>query len=163
MESAGPPTQRSAEVDNTKARPEGRQGGRPCVMSSHRPADEIRATSVTGYAVTNPATGEVVKEYPTATDAEIQAAIAAPRRLRGLGAHDDRRRAGRAGPTGGGAAHRAQGRTRRDHRRARWASRWRTPSARSSTAPRSTSTTPTTPRICWPTSRSSCSTERATR
>ena len=29
------------------------------------------------YAVTNPATGEVVKEYPTATDAEIQTAIAA--------------------------------------------------------------------------------------
>jgi succinate-semialdehyde dehydrogenase/glutarate-semialdehyde dehydrogenase len=31
---------------------------------------------VTDYAVTNPATGEVVKEYPTATDAEVQAAIA---------------------------------------------------------------------------------------
>lgn len=28
------------------------------------------------YAVTNPATGEVVKEYPTATDAEIQDALA---------------------------------------------------------------------------------------
>ena len=37
----------------------------------------MRATSVTDYAVTNPATGEVVKEYATATDAEIQAAIAA--------------------------------------------------------------------------------------
>ena len=33
--------------------------------------------SVTGYAVTNPATGEVVKEYATATDGEIEAAIAA--------------------------------------------------------------------------------------
>ena len=32
---------------------------------------------MTDYAVTNPATGEVVKEYATATDAEIQAAIAA--------------------------------------------------------------------------------------
>ena len=32
---------------------------------------------MTDYAVTNPATGEVVKEYPTATDAEIEAAIAA--------------------------------------------------------------------------------------
>jgi len=29
------------------------------------------------YAVTNPATGEVVREYPTATDAQIEAAIAA--------------------------------------------------------------------------------------
>lgn len=29
------------------------------------------------YAVTDPATGEVVEEYPTATDAEVQAAIAA--------------------------------------------------------------------------------------
>ena len=28
------------------------------------------------YAVTNPATGEVVKEYPTATDADIEAAVA---------------------------------------------------------------------------------------
>lgn len=28
------------------------------------------------YAVTNPATGEVVKEYPTATDADIEAALA---------------------------------------------------------------------------------------
>src|SRR6478736_8355850 len=37
----------------------------------------MRATRVTDYAVTNPATGEVVKEYATATDAEIQAAIAA--------------------------------------------------------------------------------------
>jgi succinate-semialdehyde dehydrogenase/glutarate-semialdehyde dehydrogenase len=37
----------------------------------------MRATSVTDYAVTNPATGEVVKEYATATDPEIQAAIAA--------------------------------------------------------------------------------------
>jgi succinate-semialdehyde dehydrogenase/glutarate-semialdehyde dehydrogenase len=43
------------------------------------------ATSVIDYAVTNPATGEVVKEYATATDAEIQA----------------------AGPAGRGAAHRA--------------------------------------------------------
>jgi succinate-semialdehyde dehydrogenase/glutarate-semialdehyde dehydrogenase len=32
---------------------------------------------VTEYAVTDPATGEVVKNYPTATDAEIQAAISA--------------------------------------------------------------------------------------
>jgi succinate-semialdehyde dehydrogenase / glutarate-semialdehyde dehydrogenase len=32
---------------------------------------------MTDYAVTNPATGEVVKEYPTATDAEIQTAISA--------------------------------------------------------------------------------------
>jgi succinate-semialdehyde dehydrogenase/glutarate-semialdehyde dehydrogenase len=31
---------------------------------------------MTDYAVTDPATGEVVKEYPTATDAEVQAAIA---------------------------------------------------------------------------------------
>ena len=32
---------------------------------------------MTNYAVTDPATGEVLKEYATATDAEIQAAIAA--------------------------------------------------------------------------------------
>ena len=32
---------------------------------------------MTVYAVTNPATGEVLREYPTAADAEIQAAIAA--------------------------------------------------------------------------------------
>src|SRR6476659_1257063 len=47
------------------------------VISHHRPIDEMRATRVTDYAVTNPATGEVVKEYATATDAEIQAATAA--------------------------------------------------------------------------------------
>ena len=29
------------------------------------------------YAVTNPATGEVVKEYPTATDADVESAVAA--------------------------------------------------------------------------------------
>jgi succinate-semialdehyde dehydrogenase/glutarate-semialdehyde dehydrogenase len=28
------------------------------------------------YAVTNPATGETVKAYPTATDTEIQSAVA---------------------------------------------------------------------------------------
>ena len=32
------------------------------VISHHRPIDEMRATRVTDYAVTNPATGEVVKE-----------------------------------------------------------------------------------------------------
>ena len=28
------------------------------------------------YAVTNPATGEVVQEYPTATDADVESAVA---------------------------------------------------------------------------------------
>ena len=32
---------------------------------------------MTDYAVTNPATGEVLATYPTATDAEVQAALAA--------------------------------------------------------------------------------------
>jgi succinate-semialdehyde dehydrogenase/glutarate-semialdehyde dehydrogenase len=36
----------------------------------------VRKTIVADYAVTNPATGEVVNEYPTATDAEIEAAVA---------------------------------------------------------------------------------------
>ena len=30
------------------------------------------------YAVVNPATGETIKEYPTATAAEIEAALASP-------------------------------------------------------------------------------------
>ena len=30
---------------------------------------------MTDYAVTNPATGEVLATYPTATDAEVQAAL----------------------------------------------------------------------------------------
>ena len=29
------------------------------------------------YAVVDPATGELVREYPTATDAEVRAAVAA--------------------------------------------------------------------------------------
>src|SRR6185312_1891408 len=33
--------------------------------------------STSMYAVTDPSTGEVVKEYPTATDKDIEAAIAA--------------------------------------------------------------------------------------
>src|SRR5689334_17047240 len=32
---------------------------------------------MSSYAVTDPATGELVKEYPSATDAQIQAAVAA--------------------------------------------------------------------------------------
>ena len=39
----------------------------------HRDGDD----TVTLYAVTDPATGEVVKEYPTATDGEIEAAVSA--------------------------------------------------------------------------------------
>src|SRR6478672_4526163 len=35
------------------------------------------STSTSMYAVVDPSTGETVKEYPTATDAEIEAAVAA--------------------------------------------------------------------------------------
>ena len=35
---------------------------------------------MTEYAVTNPATGEVLATYPTATDAEVEAALAAARK-----------------------------------------------------------------------------------
>ena len=39
---------------------------------------------MTDYAVTNPATGEVLATYPTATDAEVQAALAAAAEVRVL-------------------------------------------------------------------------------
>ena len=68
------------------------------------------------YAVVDPSTGDLVKEYPTATDEQIEQAIAAatqgtPR----LVARIDGRRPRRTDPQGRRAARAAQGRTRQDH------------------------------------------------
>ena len=117
------------------------------------------------YAVVNPATGETIKEYPTITDAELRAAIdradAAHTRLVAL---VDRRRAGGAHPPRRRAARRAHAsELARDHR-ARDGQAHRAGGRRGRVRRRDLrATTPTTPRACWPTSRSSCSPARARR
>ena len=97
------------------------------------------------YAVINPATGETVKTYPTITDAELEAAIAAGRRgAPRMVEVDHRRGARRADPPGRRAAHRAPRGARRDHR-ARDGQADRAGARRGRLrARRSTSTTPTT-------------------
>ena len=69
------------------------------------------------YAVTNPATGETVKTFPTITDAELDAAIAAADEAhRSWSKSTTRRGACRAHPTRRRAARRAPPGARRDHR-----------------------------------------------
>ncbi len=112
------------------------------------------------YAVVDPKTGDVVREYPTATDEQIEQALAAASK------------AYREWSKKSTVAERALIRRVADlHNErqdelaeiiaARWASRSSRRSVRSSSAPPSTSTTPTTPRSSWRTSRSSCSAARA--
>ena len=69
------------------------------------------------YAVTNPATGEQIKTYPTITDAELEAAIGlAHQTHRELAAIDHRRRAREAGAPRRRAPQRAARAAGRDHR-----------------------------------------------
>ena len=106
------------------------------------------------YQVVNPVTGAVESEFPTATDAEIAAAI--ERSGCGLPAveRDDGRRARGRPASSGRPLRRARHRARRahhprdgqDHGRGRGRDRVR--------RRRSTATTPTTARRCSPTSRS---------
>ena len=99
------------------------------------------------YAVINPATGETLSEYPTITDAELQAGDRRRvRRVRGVVARGRRSptapRSSPASPTCTSSAARSSPRSSC----ARWASRSTRRSARSTSPPRSTSTTPTTAR-----------------
>ena len=72
--------------------------------------------STSMYAVIDPSTGDVVKEYPTATDQQIEEAVAAASKAhQRVVAGVDGRRARRADPQGRRAAQRAQGRAREDH------------------------------------------------
>ncbi len=69
------------------------------------------------YLVTDPATGDIVKKYPTATDAEIGTALSdAVTANKTWAREDDRSRARGPRPSRRPAACRARRRTRRDHR-----------------------------------------------
>ena len=106
------------------------------------------------YRVVNPATGAVESEFETATDAEIAAAHRARRRGVPRLGPDDARRARRRPAPGRGPLRRAASTSSPRSSPARWARPPPRRSARSSTSPTSTATTPTTARRCWPTSRS---------
>ena len=118
------------------------------------------------YAVVNPATGETLKTYPTITRRRAARrdrprGRGAPRRGRGRRPCEERAAADPARRPSCTTS--ASERARRDHR------------ARDGQADRAggrrgrvqrgdlRATTPTTPRSCWPTSRSRCSTARARR
>ena len=142
-----------------------RGGHTSCLRHRHHLHTEIRTMGkgrdMSLYAVVDPATGDVVQEYPTATDEQMEQALSAAAK-----AHREWSRTIDAGRAGG--ADRARwpsctpnvARSSPRSSSARWASRSTRRSVRSTSAPRSTSTTPTTPRSSSPTSPSTCSTVR---
>ena len=111
------------------------------------------------YAVVDPASGSVIKEYPTIGDADLDDAVARAHAARGPWGRDTTVAERAAIIRRVGELHEERKRrARRDHRARDGQAGRAGASARSSSARPSTSTTPTTPRRSSPTSRSSCST-----
>ena len=100
------------------------------------------------YAVVDPATGTEVRSYPTATDADIEAALAAAAQAHATWSREtsvaERARwsAGSVSCTPSAARNSPRSST------GRWARASTTPSRRWTSPPRSTRSTPTTPRSC---------------
>lgn len=115
------------------------------------------------YAVVDPKSGEVVREYPTATDEQIEQALASA-----AAAFRDWSKTSTVADRANLIRRVAALHTERREKLAEIINREMgkpldQASARSTSARRSTSTTPTTPRSSSPTSRSNCSTATAAR
>ena len=110
---------------------------RPGSLSA--PVDDTGDEPVIEYAVTNPATGERLKTYPTMTDAELEAAIAkADKAHREWSASTTVEERAELVPARRRPARRAARGARRRSSCARWASRSSRRSARSASASTST-------------------------